>query len=308
MNADAVDRRRLLTGMAVAGLAATGQPSLAAQTGSAAVPVPVPATGVQQGMAPCRFGVVHYHVVTPAVKTARLPVLCLHASPGSGVGFSRFLPLLGTDRMVIAADNPGFGLSDRPPQPSTIADFAGAMGDLLDALGLKQVDLVGSHTGSATAVELTRQRPGAVRRLVLHSAPLFTPQEIADYKVRLADSHPASLDEAAAKLPELWAKFGRMRQELGDDLAWKLFWEMNRDPLHRGWGHDAAFAYDFAGGLRQVKQPVLILNPQESMAPVTARARGMAPNIQVMDLPWTGGLFSGHAEDVTPLVRAHLDA
>lgn len=305
MTADAVDRRQLLAGMAIAGFSVAGQGALAQETGA----VPAAAvTAVQQDMAPCRFGVIHYHFIKPAKPTGKLPVLCFHASPGSGLGFTRFLPFLGTDRMVIAADNPGFGLSDRPPQPSTIADFAGAMGDLMDALNLKQVDLVGSHTGSATAVELTRQRPGVVRRLVLHSAPLFTPQEIADYKVRLAGSHPESLDQAAAQLPDLWSKFARMRNELGDDLAWNVFWEMNRDPLHRGWGHDAAFAYDYAGGLKQVRQPTLILNPQESMSPVTARARGMAPNIQVMDLPWTGGLFSLHAQDVAPLVRAHLDA
>lgn len=305
MTADAVDRRHLLAGMAVAGLSVSGGGVQASEAGQALVSAPA---GVQQDMVPCRFGVIHYHFVKPAKPTGKLPVLCFHASPGSGLGFTRFLPILGNDRMVIAADNPGFGLSDRPQQPSTIADFAGAMGDLMDALNLKQVDLVGSHTGSATAVELTGQRPGAVRRLVLHSAPLFTSQEIADYKVRLAGSHPESLDQAAAQLPDLWSKFARMRNELGDDLAWKVFWEMNRDPLHRGWGHDAAFAYDYAGGLKQVRQPTLILNPQESMSPVTARARGMAPNIQVVDLPWTGGLFSLHAQDVAPLVRAHLDA
>lgn len=305
MTADAVDRRHLLAGMAAAGLSIAGQNVKASETGEALAAVPA---GLQQDMAPCRFGVIHYHFVKPEKPTGKLPVLCFHASPGSGLGFTRFLPILGTDRMVIAADNPGFGLSDRPQQPSTIADFAGAMGDLMHALNLKQVDLVGSHTGSATAVELTRQRPRAVRRLVLHAAPLFTPQEIADYKARLAAGHPDSLDQAAAQLPDLWSKFARMRNELGDDLAWKVFWEMNRDPLHRGWGHDAAFAYDYAGGLKQVRQPTLILNPQESMSPVTARARDMAPNIQVMDLPWTGGLFSLHAPDVAPLVRAHLDA
>ncbi|MBB6251055.1 alpha/beta fold hydrolase [Nitrospirillum iridis] len=304
MTADAVGRRQMLAGIAVAGFAASVQPSAAAGT----TPPSATPGDVRQDMASCRFGVIHYRFVKPATPTGKVPVLCLHASPGSGVGFSRFLPILGTDRMVIAADNPGFGLSDRPPQPSTIADFAGAMADLLDALQLTRVDLVGSHTGSATAVELARQRPRAVRRIVLHAAPLFTPQEIADYKSRLAADHPGSLDEAAAKLPEVWAKFGRMRQDLGDDLAWQLFWEMNRDPLHRGWGHDAAFAYDYAGGLRQVTQPTLVLNPQEAMSAVTARARGVASNIQVMDLPWSGGLFSGHAEDVAPLIRAHLDA
>jgi hypothetical protein len=83
---------------------------------------------------------------------------------------------------------------------------------------------------------------------------------------------------------------------------------MNRDPLHSGWGHDAAFAYDFAATIRTLRQPILVLNPQEGLSPITARVRGLAPNIEVIDLPWTEGLFSGHAADIAPLVRRHFDS
>ena len=95
---------------------------------------------------------------------------------------------------------------------------------------------------------------------------------------------------------------------MGDDAAWQLFWEMNRDPTHNGWGHDASFAYDFPAALRALRQPILVLNPKEGLSPITARARGFAPNVQVMDLPWSEGLFSGHASDVATIVRGHLDA
>jgi pimeloyl-ACP methyl ester carboxylesterase len=267
------------------------------------------APGLREGhdMAQGRYGAIHYRYHGPEKASQMTPVLCLHASPGSGIGYANFIKEIGTDRLAIAADTPGYGLSDRPLRPPTIADFAGAMSDLIDRLGLAQVDLVGSHTGSATAVELARQRPDAVRRIVLHSALMFTPQEIADYKARLEGSVPETLEAAADRLPALWRKFERFRHELGEAAAWQLFWEMNRDPTHMGWGHDAAFAYDFAANIRELRLPVLVLNPKEGLSPITARARGLSPNIDVVDLPFGDGLFSGHAADITPMIRAHFD-
>lgn len=290
-----VDRRQMLAGFTAVPFALT-----AGKVTAQALPA------LQNGMVPCRFGQVHYRVARPAKPGPYPPLLCLHASPGSGIGFANFLPLMGEDRTALAMDNPGFGLSDRPASPSTIADFAGAAGDLIDALGFRQVDLLGSHTGSATAVELARQRPKTVRRVVLHSALMFTPQEIADYEQKLEGSVPDTLDAAAARLPDLWKRFGKFRADLGDTAAWQLFWEMNRDPLHMGWGHDAAFAYDFPAALRQVRQPILILNPKEGLSPITARARGFAPNISMIDLPYADGLFSAHAADVAPPIRRFL--
>lgn len=303
------DRRQMVLGLATAGLAmaagsATAEPGPAQAAEQASGPRPA---GLQHSMRPCRFGAIHYRFVEPPRGTVAVPLLCLHASPASSIGFADFLPVMGSDRLTIAPDNPGFGLSDRPSKPSTIADFAGAIWDLVDALGIRQVDLIGSNTGAVTGIEMTRQRPKAVRRIVLHTAPMFTPQEIAAYHVRLAGSVPPNIEVAAAEIPERWKKFAPFRSGLSDDIAWQLFWEMNRDPTHRGWGHDAAFAYDFAGALRQTRHPILVLNPAGDMAAVTARARGIAPNIQVMDLSMPGYLFSTHAKETAALVRAHLD-
>lgn len=305
MIAPTADRRQIVFGLATSGLAmAEGAGVVASRPAQASMPR---VAGLQHSMRACRFGAIHYRFVEPLHGTGAVPMLCLHASPASSIGFSDFLPLMGTDRLAIAPDNPGFGLSDRPSKPSTIADFAGAIWDLVDSLGIKQVDLVGSNTGAVTSIEMTRQRPQAVRRIVLHTAPMFTPQEIAAYHVRLAGAVPATIEIAAAEIPERWKKFAPFRNGMSDDIAWQLFWEMNRDPTHRGWGHDAAFAYDFEGTLRQTRHSILVLNPADDMASVTARARGIAPNIRVIDLPSSGYLFSVNAKETAALVRAHLD-
>lgn len=302
-------RRSFLAALAAAGLSAPAMASRSkSHMGGERPPqgtgLPIRESG--HDMAQGRFGAIHYHWQQPDHETGKTPLLCLHASPGSGISYSNFLKVMGTDRLVLAADHPGYGLSDRPATPSTIEDFAGAMSDLLDALGLKQVDLIGSHTGSATAVELARQRPDAVRRVILHSALLYTPDEITAFRNDNAPA-PSSLDMAAEQLAGLWPKFARVRQELGDPAAWELFLLMNRDPLHSRWGYDASLAYDFAGTFRRLSQPILVLNSHDVLYAVTARARGLAPNIEVTDLPWTSGLFSAHSADIAPLVRAHLD-
>src|SRR6266404_916649 len=99
------------------------------------------------------------------------PVLLLH---GSGPGVSAWanwrlvLPALAQRRRVIAPDLVGFGFSDRPPDFRYTLDnwVAHAVG-LLDALELKQVDLVGNSFGGALALGLAIRHPQCVRRLVL---------------------------------------------------------------------------------------------------------------------------------------------
>lgn len=309
MTLPAPDRRQILFGLSAAGIT-LAEMSSAASAGAAQATPRIDHSvheGLQHSMQRCRFGAIHYRFVEPLRAPTALPVLCLHASPASSIGFASFLPLMGTDRLAIAPDNPGFGLSDRPPHPSTISDFAAAIWDLMDALRIARVDLVGSNTGAATAVEMARQRPKAVHRIVLDSALMFTPQDVARYETMLAGSVPTDLDSAAASIAESWKKFASKRDGLSDDVAWQLFWEMNRDPLHRGWGHDAAFAYDFPKALRELRQPILVLSLKDGMSAITERVRGFAPNVQIKDLPWSGYPFTTHAAEVAALTRAHLD-
>ncbi|QYY29571.1 alpha/beta fold hydrolase [Cupriavidus pinatubonensis] len=99
------------------------------------------------------------------------PVLLLH---GSGPGVSAWanwrpvLPALARERRVIAPDMLGFGQSDRPAgQVYGMDVWVQQALDLLDALELPQVDLVGNSFGGALALALAIRAPGRVRRLVL---------------------------------------------------------------------------------------------------------------------------------------------
>jgi 2-hydroxymuconate-semialdehyde hydrolase len=102
------------------------------------------------------------------------PVLLIH---GSGPGVSAYanwrlvMPELSKQRRVIAPDMVGFGFTERPAgYEYTMKNWVQQAIDLLDALGLEQVDLVGNSFGGALSLALTIHHPERVRRLVLMGA------------------------------------------------------------------------------------------------------------------------------------------
>jgi pimeloyl-ACP methyl ester carboxylesterase len=124
---------------------------------------------VRRGYFECRYGQLHVHNAIPwgGGFEEGTPLLCLHDLPGSGRTFTAFLALAGRDRSVYAPDLPGSGESDPPAAAATLADHAAALGDFLESLRLRQVDVLGYGAGVPLALELALERPAQVRRLVL---------------------------------------------------------------------------------------------------------------------------------------------
>lgn len=116
----------------------------------------------------CRYGQLHLTTAYPQSGgfDERAPLVMLHAEGGAGADFRAVAARLGTDRSVYAPDLPGCGNSDGPPRPS-VANQVAALADLLDALRLKEVDLVGSGRGAQVAFELAAARSQQVRRLAV---------------------------------------------------------------------------------------------------------------------------------------------
>ena len=116
----------------------------------------------------CRFGQLHVRTAFPTTGgfDEQVTLFCLHADQSSSRAFARFLPEIADVRSVYAPDLPGLGESD--PSPSSgVSEAAGAMSDLADDLRLRQIDLLGLHTGGIVAMHLAAARPELVRRLVL---------------------------------------------------------------------------------------------------------------------------------------------
>jgi pimeloyl-ACP methyl ester carboxylesterase len=96
------------------------------------------------------------------------PVLALHGLGGTKGSFLPTVAALAGRFRVIAVDLPGFGDSDKPIGASYDARFfAGAGIDLLNALALDRVHLIGNSLGGRIALEIALRHPGRVGRLAL---------------------------------------------------------------------------------------------------------------------------------------------
>ena len=146
-------------------------------------------------------GQVHYR--SRGDIAAGRPLVLMHASPASSVTLIGLMEALGEGQALIAPDTLGNGDSApaAPGQPE-IPYYAEALGRALDALGIAEIDIYGTHTGASIAMELAIARPERVRRLVLDGIGLYAPDELKDI---LANYAPAiESDEIGSQLTWAW--------------------------------------------------------------------------------------------------------
>ena len=117
----------------------------------------------------CRHGQLHVHNAIPngGGFDELTTLICLHGASGSGRLFLDLSKRLGTSRSVYSPDLPGCGESDSAAGALSVAAYAEAVGDFLDSMRFRQVDLLGAGAGAAVAAELAASRPQVVRKVCL---------------------------------------------------------------------------------------------------------------------------------------------
>jgi 4,5:9,10-diseco-3-hydroxy-5,9,17-trioxoandrosta-1(10),2-diene-4-oate hydrolase len=99
------------------------------------------------------------------------PLVLLHGGgPGASAwsNFGRNIPVFAKHFRVIAPDQPGFGLSDKPTEHGQyFTHSADALKALLDELNVEKADLLGNSLGGGTAVRFALKYPDRAGRLVL---------------------------------------------------------------------------------------------------------------------------------------------
>lgn len=93
-------------------------------------------------------------------------ILYLHSSEGANSDLELVRTLAKTHRVVMPA-LPGFGLSETASHVKTVDDMSYVCLDLLEALDLRDVTVVGSSLGGWLAVELAAKASDRISRLVL---------------------------------------------------------------------------------------------------------------------------------------------
>lgn len=150
------------------------------------------------------------------------PVVLLHGRGGHLETWARTVPALARDRYVIAADLLGHGLTAAPPGEYTVDRLLAHLVDLLDALALHRVDLVGQSLGGWVAALLAATSPARVGRLVLVEPAGLQPERerLADPRVRSAYRRggqafaEATADTVRARLVGLVADPAQISDEL----------------------------------------------------------------------------------------------
>ena len=246
------------------------------------------------------------HLLEAGVKTNEAPLWCLHATAYSGRSFTPFLQAMASKRRVAAPDTPGYGASDPPPTPWTMGEYADGVAQALDAAGETAVDLLGYHTGAIVAAELARRRPDRVRRLVLIGVPYLSASEQSDWRRRLAA--PAQLTDRLDQFQERWDYFIKDRDP-GVSLTrgFDNFVDELRAYPHGWWAHEAAFTFDVERSFAEVRQPVLVLNPDNRLSVASRRAAKALVRAQIVETPHLrNAVFDNAPQELAALTDAFL--
>ena len=100
------------------------------------------------------------------------PLLLVHGWPQNWYQYRALMPALARDYTVIAVDQRGMGLTDKPKSGYDSATLANDLVALMDALGHERFSVVGLDTGMVISYALAADHPERVARLIVGEAPL----------------------------------------------------------------------------------------------------------------------------------------
>lgn len=259
------------------------------------------------------WGQVHFWMAEPISGPGDLtPLVCMHQSPTSGAYYKEFQAVMATDRLVISPDTPGYGGSDAPPSIPDMEDYGQGVLEALEDLGYGPngkgpVDILGFHTGNFVAMEIARQRPDLVRRLVMPGIPYYPADEREAKRVQYGQPRPYFSDPDYMARSYMSSVFNR-DVGMSKDRHLEMFVERLRAGTKSHYGFDAVFRYDPEPVLRGLTQPVLLPILNETLAEPTRNAGKMIQDKTFVDLMDLDGLAWFLApERIASVVRPFLD-
>ena len=235
-----------------------------------------------------------------------------------------FINRLAEQRSVFLFDNTGIGKTSGEI-PTNFAGWANNLVLLLDALQIKQVDLLGFSLGGSAAQMVALNAPQLVRKLILASAaPSFGPGMIAGdldifvsqlvQSVTLQETsagiaktfyYPTEAGRAIAKAS--WDRINERQEDRSDFLQGEA---INRQiAAFQHWSApDPTNSYD---RLHELNIPVLIANGDKDVVIPTSNSFVLfnkIPNAQLAIYPRAGhGFLNQYAAEFTANIREFLD-
>ena len=234
---------------------------------------------------------------------------------GLGADISRWhniIPVLSKEYAVIAFDNRGVGMTDKPDIPYTMEMMADDTAGLLDSLGIASAHTFGISLGGMIGINYTLRHPDKIRSLILGCTRCGGTQSIEDTTGGRDALNPELIEvlsveeRARALLPFLWSKefIENNPETVEEHIA--IAKEHPIDPS--GYRHqmEAAGTHDTYDRLPEIKLPTLViagtadrLIPFENSQIIASRI----PGAELVLLEGKGhGFYSEAVEESTRII------
>ena len=239
------------------------------------------------------------------------PLLLVHGWPENWYAWRLLMPALARDFEVVAVDQRGIGLSDKPAGGYDSGTLAGDLVALMDALGHQRFAVVGHDTGFIISYALAADHSHRVDRVALAeipgppgvgpSPPLFLPDPLnnklwhipfnrvndeltVDMVSRNADAfyrYEFAIQGGGATLPEYAIEYYVSLYNRDKDVLRATF------GLYRAW--DATLAQNEQRQTRRLTMPVLAIGGAASWGEAVGNAMKLAADdVQSVVIPGTG--------------------
>ena len=244
------------------------------------------------------------------------PLLLVHGWPESWYAWRKVMPALARDFEVVAVDQRGIGLSDKPQGGYDTGTQAGDLAALMTALGHEAFAVVGHDTGFSISYALAADHPDRVERVALleipgspgaaPSPPVLVPGPINDRLWHLSFNRLTGINEQLVAGNEdafyRW-EFDAAAKPLPDDvIAYYVGMLSNPESLRASFewyrALDATIAQDGRRKDRSLTMPVLAVGGELSFGAHVAEAmQAVAGDVTGVVIPGTGHFLAEESPD-----------
>jgi pimeloyl-ACP methyl ester carboxylesterase len=235
------------------------------------------------------------------------PLLLVHGWPQTWYAWRLLMPALAQDFQVIAVDQRGIGLSDKPEDGYDTGTLAGDLIGLMDALGHQRFAVVGHDTGFAISYALAADHPDRVACAALAeipgppgaapSPPLFVPGPVNDRLWHIPFNRVDKLPEQLVAGREdifFGYEFAVQGGKLPDEVV-DYYVRLLSDPeaLHGSFGFYRAFDLTVQQNVRRkdrhLSMPVLAIGGEASYGGHVAEVmESVADDVRSVVIPGAG--------------------
>ena len=255
------------------------------------------------------------------------PLLLVHGWPQTWYAWRMLMPELARDFDVVAIDQRGIGLSDKPEAGYDTGTLAGDLVALMDALGHERFAIYGTDTGMPIAYALAADHPERVERLVVSEAllpgvapspPLLVPAPINERLWHVPFNRAAEVNERLVKgREEIY--FGNefavsAAKKLPDEVVEYYVHMLTSDEhaLRGSFGFyraiDTTIAQNEQRKVRRLSMPVLAIGGEYSSGEgIGVTMKLAADDVQSLIIPGVGHWVAEEApEDLLTALREFL--